>query len=1510
MIKHSHRRPGFYLLLLALLFSLGWLRLVTAQTEAGTQTQDSPPREAAWQTRLRELNEQVRDPHVLLLRTGSFDPLTSEPAAVRLGARQLETTSLAARAARWSAQARPATASQLAYYLVQFSGVIRPEQTASLRASGYEIVGYVANNAYIVRAPQTSAAKLQAAQARGQFRWLGAYGAGLKIEPELVQTVNEMSAASATLAEEQHAITFISFTGADVSTLRDTLAGLALTTEPILEERFDGRVRGLLFATQAELPRLVLALAEIEGVEWIQRRRAYRRFNDVGVRLVQSGNAGTDTPLYRRGLTGAGQVYGTADSGLDTDHAQFRLSGEAAAQTLSFAVTNRSLVEGLLPVNLTNPNNKVLAYYLLGVGNLIDNAANPHGGKTLDPNQRSGTGANAVYFNAVAYDDSDAEYHGTATTSVAAGRDYNADGTGALPGLAARTAGDGVAPEARIVFQDVGHVNGTLAGLNMSWALLHQQAYDSGVRVHNNSYGGTAPIPYDSDAADVDDSTWRLRDYSIFFAAGNDGPGSATLGSASKNDVLVAATSSPTDGGNFNNLEDFSSHGPTTDGRLKPDIAAPGVVRAAWQSGGIGSTFGPASSRTALDAAVNPANPDNNRSLAVTGGTSFSSPMAAGAALLARQYFTDGFYPSGAANSANGFVPSNALIKGILLNSGQNMGGRYTASDGTGGARGVLPNFGQGWGRLALDDALYFPGDRRELKILADIYNGATASDSTRHAPNPAITTGEIQTYQIANVSTVEPLRLTLVWSDPPAVSSTAVALVNNLDLEVIDPQGTVYRGNGNFGDAWSQPAGGPNGLVAFDNRNPVEAVYIQFPQPGVYTVRIIGDNVPGNGQMQVLAQPGNQRIDSNRQGYALVATGNFTAGAQPLAHLAAASISGGVNADQYISRNETVTAQLTVNDPTVIPATGVTAQIAVAAASTVPASVVKLNGQAAGQPITLTYGALAALESKTLAFQVTLLDDGINRAGQAITFDVTLALANGGTNKSQFTLIAQQRLLTYRTRFEPTTESAGDNTIVIPASAWSLRPDNPYPAAAGSAFAGLWQLTTSLHAAQQGSTASLGDPSGVGASYGVSTTSRTGLGVLDDTRWWTTQKIVLPGFTVNQSTGRVSNPEFAAQLNAAIESFDVDISADFTGDTNRTAGLGDLSYLRVRPYKNTASLTATDDSGFNDASFTNLLLLDSTTPTTEGFKHFSGSNFPNGSGVFAVDTVTPNNSDVAFRLEVQLRRNNANQTGEGVFYDNLEVHLRVADTTVYNLPTAVTASVDAASFARAAAPGQLLALFGTGLPNFTGAAANLPLPTQLGNVAVRVNGRLAPLFFVSAANGSFQINYQLPFETLPGTALIEVLDNGVAISNEFLNVSAAAPGVFTTTANGQGQAIALNQDFSPNSASRPEARNRFIIVFANGQGAELVNAADQQALTLGTGAAAPGAPLFATKRNPTVTIGGVPATVSFSGLAPGFVGLWQLNVQVPANAPVGNNVPLVISTGERASSVTTVALN
>ncbi len=1501
------RSVAILLLILAVFASVVLLAKSRTQANMNDDSNDATQSKRASKPspRLQELDAKMKNKGMLLLRAAEFDPLQEVPKAVSIGSVQLEMTKASAsNQARNEAQASVAAS----YLIVQFSDTIQPAQTEKLRKDGYEIKAYIPNNAYLVKAPAKIQAQLMS-NANREFRWVGAYGAGLKIEPELAQMANASANKNSLEAASNVMIAFNLFSGEKAEAAKAVLAAMNLQKKSDVIEAAD-RASGMVEVSSTELPALLNALANLEGVEWIERYARPKLENDNGVKIIQSGTVtGSNvTPLYKNGLTGAGQIIGFADSGIDTDHAQFRLSADAAAQTLSYGTTTSALVNGFLPFSVTNPNNKILTYYVMGRGTLIDNANNPNGGKVLDPNEMLG----GSYRNAVAYDDNGG-YHGTHVVSVGAGRDYAADGSGAVPGIATRTSNDGVARDARIVFQDVGHPDNNLDGLNVGQALIMQQAYDTGVRVHSQSWGAGTNPSYNTSAADDDEAMWKLRDLTIFYSAGNSGPAPLTITKDTKNGILVGGTNSPTNSGSIEDLSTSSSHGPARDGRIKPDILAPYRVNAATETAGISGPFANPTSTTAMDAAVNPSAPNNNRSFSGIQGTSFSSPMAAGGAILARQYFTDGYYPSGARNAANTFNPSNALIKAIVLNSGRNVTGLRSADDGTSGASAPLPNNGQGWGRMTLDDALYFPGDRRELKVVADIWNGATAADASRPAANPSIMTGQTHTYQITNVSTVEPLRITLVWADPKGTTGASVALTNNLDLEVTDPQGKVFRGNVNFASAYSQPANG----AAFDNKNPLEAVYVQYPVPGTYTVKIIGANVPGNGQMGITAQPGNQVIDSNRQGYAVVATGNFTAGAVPILALNRSTISGGVNADRFISRNETSTATLNINNLTAVISTNVTAQISVAATSQVPANLVRINGQPAGQAASLAIGDIAAATSVDRAIQITLLNNASIQPGQIITFDVTLTQGNGAAVASQFAVTVAQKLLTYRTRFEPTADPGEAGVIVIPEADWSLRTDaNANRPTSTDAYAGNWSLTSSVKAA--GSSASLSDPSGVGASFGVSTTTRTS-GVFDDTRWWT-KRIALPGLTVDSGTGLVTNPSATAQILAGIESFDVDVNADFSGDINVPGLGGDAVIMRIRNYNNTVSLTTADDTG--QSGFTNFIELESNTVSTNGFRHFGGTTFATGNGSFAVNTGTPNNSDVAFRLELQLRRNGNNQTGEGVFFDNLVVRMRTADTAIYAAPlTTPSVTVNAANFAPAeVAPGALVSTFGNGLPtNVTvdqGVTA-FPLPTVMGGVSVRVNGMLAPLLYVGAGtrfgtNGAFQINYQLPFEATPGMAFVEVLNNGNPVTSEFLTVRNSAPGIFSFTSDGKGQIAALNQNYQANGAAIPEVRGNVIQIYATGTGAQLIDSVTRQRATLPTAIAPPGdgSKLFLTENLPMVTIGGIPAIIEYSGLAPGYVGLWQVNVRLPANAPTGNAVPVILSLDGRTSNQTTVAVN
>jgi len=131
----------------------------------------------------------------------------------------------------------------------------------------------------------------------------------------------------------------------------------------------------------------------------------------------------------------------------------------------------------------------------------------------------------------------------------------------------------------------------------------------------------------------------------------------------------------------------------------------------------------------------------------------------------------------------------------------------------------------------------------------------------------------------------------------------------------------------------------------------------------------------------------------------------------------------------------------------------------------------------------------------------------------------------------------------------------------------------------------------------------------------------------------------------------------------------------------------------------------------------------------------------------------------------------------------------------------------------------------------------------------------------------------------------------------------ASAPGIFTLPMNGQGQGAVLNQDNTVNFGTNPARRGSVIQIFATGAGETT------PALAAGEAAPAGGNPLVLTKVQPTVTIGGKNAKVQFSGMAPGFVGLWQINAEVPADVTPGMALPLVITAAGAQSNTVTIAV-
>ncbi|MGH9668348.1 MAG: hypothetical protein ACRD9L_28340, partial [Bryobacteraceae bacterium] len=234
-------------------------------------------------------------------------------------------------------------------------------------------------------------------------------------------------------------------------------------------------------------------------------------------------------------------------------------------------------------------------------------------------------------------------------------------------------------------------------------------------------------------------------------------------------------------------------------------------------------------------------------------------------------------------------------------------------------------------------------------------------------------------------------------------------------------------------------------------------------------------------------------------------------------------------------------------------------------------------------------------------------------------------------------------------------------------------------------------------------------------------------------------------------------------------------------------------------------------------------------------------------------------------------------------------------------------------------APGMIASLFppqgsstqfGTQTASFNTLPNPLPLPTTLGDIQVLVNGNPAPLFYVSPT----QVNFQVPSATsAPGVADFQVVSQstGQIYADSRIQMNLAEPGFFTVNAQGTGQIAALNQDNTLNSPSNPAARGSVVQLFGTGQG--LIPGGPDD------GAPAPGAlpgnlPIQVIVNGPSFVDA---ANIQYFGLAPGFVGVWQLNVAIPQNVPPSAAIPVVITVNDNNSNagpgstrlVTTIAV-
>ncbi len=685
----------------------------------------------------------------LNLRFGRFDPLI-ETISTPLDNRQLLKSA--------SAPAR--------HGIVQFrqNRELDPQLIDTLGAT---VLAYIPDNAYLVEWDQTSR---EALNASGQFRYIGDYEPRFRISPALWPE-----------HLGNHPRTRIRVEGFSnrqpglaCKTLIKAIPDLRVIYNSVTE-----RSEQCVASVRSTDMDKVYALAESDHIMWIDKALKNKTMNSDSVGPIQSG---TDSimgaTLWDQDLLGTGQIVSVVDSGLDRNEAFFTRWTDANGDA-PLLVTDAEQPP-LGQVGNLFPDNKVVAYY-------------------IQP------GASEYDDNTVC-DGSPGSFHGTHVTGSVAG-DKPPVATSTEPN---HDDGDGMAPHAQLLFQDIGSTQtGCLDG--QTGYEMFSQAFKAGAAISSNSYGGSAPSAqqdgYSFSDREVDRITYDVEQLLVVVAAGNSGGNPVDLiihPAQAKNSLAVAALGH----GNSTAAAVFTSTGPAADGRIKPDISAPGTS--------IRSAAGNAENSNPPPGIAQP-------SVSLKSGTSMATPTVSGGAAMMRQYFMDGFYPDGVRVEDNRLTPSGALMKATLLN------GTLTT--------GILPDLRRGWGRIWLDNNLYFAGDDRHLRVF-DVANDL------------GLKTGESNNYQI-EVNAGEEFRATLVWYDPPANSVNGTALVNDLDLIVTTPDGTYL---GNVFSAGNSVTGGSRDIL-----NPVEQVILAAPVSGTYTVEVAATSVPGNGPSS-----------TTRQGYAL----------------------------------------------------------------------------------------------------------------------------------------------------------------------------------------------------------------------------------------------------------------------------------------------------------------------------------------------------------------------------------------------------------------------------------------------------------------------------------------------------------------------------------------------------------------------------------------------------------------------------------------------------------------
>ncbi|MEO0085298.1 MAG: S8 family serine peptidase [candidate division WOR-3 bacterium] len=310
-------------------------------------------------------------------------------------------------------------------------------------------------------------------------------------------------------------------------------------------------------------------------------------------------------------------------------------------------------------------------------------------------------------------------------------------------------------------------------------------------RTISNSWWTGTMGQYTNAASTFDLFAWKNKDVVLIKSCGNQGQTSQYRITEPGNSKSVVACASLQNGLNATVLSTYSSRGPAPDGRIKPDISAPGENIYSAQSGSTGGYV-------------------------AMSGTSMAAPCVNGNIGLMRSYLRKGFYPSGSAVPTDtwGYV-SAALLKAMTLVSADPDVGSY-----------VVPSEYIGWGRMDVDSVLYFATPTQDTRKLL-VYDDTVGLE-----------TGDYVEFQFHNADSMT-LRAGVVWTDTAAAAGANPALINNLDCRLVAPNGDIFKGNLYSG---GQSVRNPPG--AYDALNPLEMFRVNSADTGTWVMRVEAQNV------------------------------------------------------------------------------------------------------------------------------------------------------------------------------------------------------------------------------------------------------------------------------------------------------------------------------------------------------------------------------------------------------------------------------------------------------------------------------------------------------------------------------------------------------------------------------------------------------------------------------------------------------------------------------------------